>query len=1393
MAQAGLQPPEEVGRLIDLVPVALKEASVDSPSARAIVLHYGEQVDLLEKWLEDYVKATSRLVTESLTLENVLNNFVSHSILPTALSESMLDHDYSVLAMKKCADGAKDYWMSMIAMVKRLNFTVIDPIRNFLQYDVRAFKESRRAVDATQKTFEHLQSKYAGLGKSKEASSLREEAFQLHEARKLYLRAIMDFMSMAPQFRFAVDKLLVKLFFEQWREMRVSRDNTSATFQRGVEEMQRVKGWLSEMELSERVFRKELMTAKKQLEDAAELHTRPSRDLEDYSLSTVPQFGGHSQTTSISTLPRSPKKTSAQTGEKQGWLFLRTYGGKPTRTVWVKRWAFIRNGVFGWLLHGARAGGVEETERIGVLLCNVRPAPAEERRFCFELKTNKHTILLQAETQSELVDWIGAFETAKSRALDDPESSKSLLGGANTQGGAAFAISPPPVPEFGSFILSSTEPGAAGDDIAALEKTHTLPIPGNEHLRESSVDLSRKATGFEDGSTQSGHRDTASRMLSKLDLHRRGTGSAQISPTPSTPNLPAGGIASLIAASHATMPVGPSIPMIQNPDVEALKPRNTFTLALRDMPDSSLSPSTLALAPIQTNLSKAAVVVTGERGLSPAPGKTGIPTSLLANIWGTSNTAPVNRLERGDPKIAPEFKLGAQPSPLLKPSSSPPKPSPSPPRGTIAHQNAISQLDLTIPSSTLRSRTPSPSKRHRKTISVDREGLREIRAELLVPEFPNYYPLQLKSQDAQFRLLFPNVRYDERLVLVFRATWNPNEQQDFPGRIYVTSKDIYFYSNHLGLVLTSNVSLASIEEATAAPGKDCDFIFLHLRDGGGDGGPRRITVKTFLEPLRLLQRRLNFLIKNSTAPEPLTLEELIKALLRMETEALDRSPSLESWEDVSPTTPVDVGGPRYRARASTIGTEVKGLIRVDKALQQGPLGRRESKFKLPAQPVKYVPAGNLRLTVEKEFDISAKALFHVIFGDKSALWQLLQHERQARNLTQGPWLNLGEGRLRREFAFDIPTKNLWGGESLIQVRDYQVVDVNNDHLCYVVTDKRTPWHLPYKNSQRLVSKIVITHAAKGKCKLAIFVKVEWLRAAWMLGGVIERQAMYDLELDSQDLGDLVADQVRKLGAHSRTRKAIQIFGQVGHSTDSTQLLIDASAVNIELRRQPVSRTMTGLMFNTAVSAGESAAGTVLQSLLDILSWFSKVVSANAVILLILAFSILFNSWHTYRDTLDWWHERRAGNFMARLGVSPDVFMSRAVYYDDLHEILQRNADMPSRESNICYSVFYDEHDPELVPSQPGTQVARIQQTRQRLGTYRHDLFVAVRVVNSIEKELVQSAWQQWVIDENRRCQVVEGLVLHDVERNSSTHSAEVQNWYDEYCTSCHDEYLKLRG
>ncbi len=121
-------------------PVGLKEAALDSPTFRATTIHFSEQVDLVEKWADEYLKSTSRLISESATLENVINSFIAHALLPISITEAVLDHDYSVLAMRKYGEGAKDFWMSTLGVVKRLAALVVEPIRSFLQNDLRAFK-----------------------------------------------------------------------------------------------------------------------------------------------------------------------------------------------------------------------------------------------------------------------------------------------------------------------------------------------------------------------------------------------------------------------------------------------------------------------------------------------------------------------------------------------------------------------------------------------------------------------------------------------------------------------------------------------------------------------------------------------------------------------------------------------------------------------------------------------------------------------------------------------------------------------------------------------------------------------------------------------------------------------------------------------------------------------------------------------------------------------------------------------------------------------------------------------------------------------------------------------------------------------------------------------------
>ena len=123
--------------------MGLKEAALDSPTFRAIVLHFSEQVDQAEKWLDNYLKSIARLSSEINTFEGVFNACLSLTVPPVYISEAVVDHDYTLPAIKKYGEGMRDFLNSTIVGLKKLEANQVEPIRNFLLGDIRAFKVRR--------------------------------------------------------------------------------------------------------------------------------------------------------------------------------------------------------------------------------------------------------------------------------------------------------------------------------------------------------------------------------------------------------------------------------------------------------------------------------------------------------------------------------------------------------------------------------------------------------------------------------------------------------------------------------------------------------------------------------------------------------------------------------------------------------------------------------------------------------------------------------------------------------------------------------------------------------------------------------------------------------------------------------------------------------------------------------------------------------------------------------------------------------------------------------------------------------------------------------------------------------------------------------------------------
>ena len=56
------------------------------------------------------------------------------------VSEAVVDHDYTLLAMRGCGEGSKDLWNGLVAATKKMESLIAEPIRAFLHEDLKHFK-----------------------------------------------------------------------------------------------------------------------------------------------------------------------------------------------------------------------------------------------------------------------------------------------------------------------------------------------------------------------------------------------------------------------------------------------------------------------------------------------------------------------------------------------------------------------------------------------------------------------------------------------------------------------------------------------------------------------------------------------------------------------------------------------------------------------------------------------------------------------------------------------------------------------------------------------------------------------------------------------------------------------------------------------------------------------------------------------------------------------------------------------------------------------------------------------------------------------------------------------------------------------------------------------------
>jgi hypothetical protein len=339
-------------------PISLKDASADSPTFRAIVNYYAEQFEQVDRWLDGFIKAASRISVEMNGFEDAIKQTLT-KLIPTNVGETMIDHDCTLLAIQTFAEGASEFWSTIFHNARRFDALIVEPIVNLQKEELRIFKEAKRAVDTTQAKYDSSLARFLAQSKTKEPSALREDAFQVYEARKAYIKASLDFSVAASTLRAVLDRVISTALTNQWSEHISARTTTSTVLGQHRRNMERVKAWSDDIAVHEKFFKKTLLNARRDIEETSKREYMPARELDEYSAVTVPYLVGKG-------LDKHSKEDHATPviKEKQGWLYLRTITGKPTRTVWTRRWFFLRDGIFGSLAGGVRSGSIEESEKV---------------------------------------------------------------------------------------------------------------------------------------------------------------------------------------------------------------------------------------------------------------------------------------------------------------------------------------------------------------------------------------------------------------------------------------------------------------------------------------------------------------------------------------------------------------------------------------------------------------------------------------------------------------------------------------------------------------------------------------------------------------------------------------------------------------------------------------------------------------------------------------------------------------------------------------------------------------------------------------------------------------------------------------------------------------------
>lgn len=1264
-------------RQLKLISVSFKEASLDSPSFRASVNFFQTRIEIFEDRLqktidffdhkykasfEDFQRTKEIMMSQLFPSPVMLSNgmVANQSITPALIAD--FNRDYKAFSDKLLK--------IMISEGNSHSVALLD----FMTDAMEPYKSSRKAFEYYQNKYDELTENYLAIKVSNtnlEPNVIRKDAMQLFEVRKNYLIASLDLIQSMSYLKLSFDKYLAD-------SMAILRTNNMFQFKdsgRSIDLCPQVDqyfedylSWVENALAAAKTLEPDIHHAKKLIYDYAIHQIQPSQNLDDYNVKSI------NSTTLTTKIPSTPLKSQ----EKNGWLFMKTTVGKPPRTIWVRRWCFLQNGVFGMFLLAPSKIYVEETDKFGICLTGTRYDMEEDRKFCFELKvfngnaskSNSNpggkalSIVLQADSLKELKSWLNAFNLGRKYI-------STLEKGTNEHELAFKRFSP----RFFEFASSTT----------------------------TSVD--QLITTFD---------NTTKSLLSDLN----GTFS-----------------------EYENLTLGDDKPYEFHMDI----------------------------TPIATKMSQLAILS------NYCSNGSWFPNAILANIWGSTNWTEYALFNDGN-------------------------------------------FDLTTDSGLPKSLTMgSPVK------------------------YPHYFTKEMRVTDLQFKSIFfavnsQSVCTNEQYALFkFNSFWYPNSKQRFSAICYVTVDYVFAYMNTMGFICLVRLDfedIVSIEIDKTTPNR----LIVYNANG------LQYRIHVIFDDCRAIAAKLQTLVVNNAEKSVKSQEALLNQFKQIDAEYQEKRTLdnvIKEQKRIDDILNADLSQVINKEKKQRLQKESE----LGDSSTTSRLMNNSSFWSMSESAEKILERRKeiqrtYTIMYRHDYDIPSKGLMHILFGDQSnAFPRCLFLAYNNSKMESNTYWNKQKGvdgtvSLVRKISFQLNTTHsiLQGRMGLrdrstgstVSLEQKIVKMVENKY--YEIDQEPIFIQLPFCHPLRIRMKIIILeqydpedHVASklqmptAGSMLNLFYKIDYVDSKTEkivmkmnpLEKLLKRWTIAFTGTEFMLFRKIIRYYLERVGKHGKIIRTIKLCGLLGITKDSITEKEEFSKNEYNSNEREKPKKLERIVSSVVNEHDKEITdfNMVNYPLLTLFNIFFKIIfyrSANIILLLVrfvfglvivtgrmlsnvnkmllmvLLMSIIINLFLSGRSTVSYWTVKRAEktfqNFAEKNNKEVQVPTSKSVYIKDL-DILTRN--LATELDNPVYMKFNEDESSKDIS---------YQETRTELAVRRNQLLVELKILQNMEREVVQGNYRKFLIRELDSCEAAMSE-LPDMFKNDT----KLQN----YCAKCSSELDRL--